>query len=88
MSGLIRLEKLGKPGVYVVTDNFGEDARLSAEDNAMPTIRAVTVPAKDYYMQRITREQVRPVAVGAFDAIITALTRSLKIGRASCRERV
>lgn len=77
MSGLIRLEKLGKPGVYVVTDNFGEDARLSAEDNAMPTIRAVTVPAKDYYMQRITREQVRPVAVGAFDAIITALTRSL-----------
>ncbi|OPY66579.1 MAG: hypothetical protein A4E57_02741 [Syntrophorhabdaceae bacterium PtaU1.Bin034] len=77
MSGLIRLEKLGKPGVYLVTDNFGEDARLSAEDNLMPKIRVVTVPAKDYYMKRISREQVKPVAEGAFDAIIVALTKPL-----------
>jgi hypothetical protein len=77
VAGLIRLEKLGKPGVYVATDNFGEDARLSAEDSLMPTVRTVTVPAKDYYMRRISREQIRPVAAEAIDAIIAALTRPL-----------
>ncbi len=77
MSGLIRLEKLGKPGVYLCTDNFGEDARLSAGDNLMPKIRIVTVPARDYYMKRISRQQVKPVAEGAFDAIIAALTKPL-----------
>ena len=39
VSGLIRLEKLGKPGIFVVTDNFAHDAGSSAEDNGMPTVR-------------------------------------------------
>jgi hypothetical protein len=77
VSGSIRVEKLGKPGVFVVTDNFGHDARSSAEDNGMPTIRIVTVPAQEYYKHRITKEEVRPVGVGAFNEIIGALTRPL-----------
>ena len=43
----------------------------------------VTVPSKDYYRRRITREEIKPVAVGAFDAIIGALTRPLTLDEAN-----
>jgi hypothetical protein len=77
VSGAIRLEKLGKPVVFVVTDNFGHDAKLSAEDNAMPTLRIVTVPAQEYYKRRISKEEVKPIAVETVNALIGALTRPL-----------
>lgn len=77
MSGSIRVEKLGKPGVFIATDNFGHDARSSAEDNGMPTLRIITVPAQEYYKHRISKEEVKPIAVEAISAIIGALTRPL-----------
>jgi hypothetical protein len=73
----MRLEKLGKPGVFVVTDNFGHDAKSSADDNGMPTIRIVTVPAQEYYKHRITKEEVKPIAVETIRFLIEALTRPL-----------
>jgi len=79
----MRLEKLGKPGVFVVTDNFGHDARSAADDTGMPTIRIVTVPAQEYYKHRITREEVKPIAVGAVPFMIEALTRPLTAQEAS-----
>ncbi len=43
----------------------------------MPTVRTITVPANEYYMKRITKEEVKPVAVAAFDGIVGALTTPL-----------
>ncbi len=77
MSGVIRLEKLGKPTVFVATDNFATDAQLSAKDNEMPTVRIATVPAHDYYNKRVSLELVRPVAKAAFDSIVNTATRPL-----------
>jgi hypothetical protein len=73
----MRLEKLGKPGVFVATDNFGHDAKSSADDNGMPTIRIVTVPAQEYYKRRITKEEVKPIAVDTIKFLVEALTRPL-----------
>ena len=75
--GSSRLEKRGKPGVFVVTDKFAPDARSSAEDIGMPGLRVVAVPGDDYYKLRISREEVKPVAVATIGAIIDALTRPL-----------
>lgn len=77
MAGSVRLEKTGKPVVFVVTDNFIHDAKSSAEDNGMPGLRMVTVPAKDYYMRRVNKEEIKPVAVGAVNGLVDALTRPL-----------
>lgn len=71
------MEKLGKPGVLVVTNNFVHDAESSAKDNGMPAIRIVTVPSENYYRARVSVEEMRPIAAGAIDALITALTRPL-----------
>lgn len=77
MSGAIRLEKLGKPGVFVVTDNFAHDAISSAEDNGMAPLRMVSVPAQEFYKRRISKAGVKPVAAGSIDAMIEALTSPL-----------
>jgi hypothetical protein len=77
VSGAIRIEKLGKPGVFVVTDNFGHDAHSAAEDNGMPPLRIITVPADSYYKNRSTKEDVRPVAAETVDALIREVTRPL-----------
>jgi hypothetical protein len=79
VSGSIGLEKLGKPVVFVVTDNFIQDARSSAEDNGMPGLRMVTVPANEYYKRRVTREEVKPIVSNVLTALATALTRPLTI---------
>jgi hypothetical protein len=65
----------GKPGVYITTDNFLHDARNSAEDNGMSTLRIVAVPADKYYRARITAKEVLPVAEAALGQIIGSLTR-------------
>ncbi len=77
MSGFYKLEKLGKPGVYVCTDNFVHDAGSAAEDVGMPRARIVTVHASDYYMLRGTDKDIMPVAKSVIDELIDGLKRPL-----------
>ena len=65
MSGSVRIEKTGKPVIYVVTDNFILDAKSAAEDTGMPRLRMITVPADEYYKRRYSEEDVKPVALAA-----------------------
>jgi hypothetical protein len=76
------VEKLGKPGVAVVTDTFLADALSSAQDNEMPNLRFVAVPARNYYTARSQEPEMKAVAAKAFDAIVTALTKPLTEGEA------
>ncbi len=77
MSGYSRIEKLGKPGVYVCTDNFAPDAISAAEDVGMPRARIVTVASSDYYRLRESAERLKPVAEALVDHLIDALKRPL-----------
>jgi hypothetical protein len=77
VSGYARIEKLGKPGVYVCTDNFVHDAKSAAEDVGMPRSRIVTVAAADYYRLRATAGAVKPVAQAVIDALVDGLKRPL-----------
>ncbi len=77
MSGYVKIEKLGKPGVNVCTDNFAPDAISAAEDVGMPHARIVSVAAADYYRLRGSAEGVRPVANALIGSLIDALTRPL-----------
>lgn len=83
MSGYNRIEKLGKPGVYVCTDNFLHDAKSAAEDVGMPRARIVTVPAADYYRLRGSDETVVPVARAVVDELVDGLRRPLSREEAS-----
>jgi hypothetical protein len=74
---VVALEKLGKPGVFVVGENAIHTSKMSAEDAGMPTIRIVSLPSIDYYPNRLTVENIRPVAKASIDPIIDALTRPL-----------
>jgi hypothetical protein len=74
---VVALERLGKPGVYVVGDNAIHTSKMSAEDAGLPTIRIVSLPSIDYYPNRSTVESIKPVAEASIDAIIDALTRLL-----------
>jgi hypothetical protein len=74
---VVALEKLGKPGVFVVGDNATHTARMSAKDAGMPSLRIVSLPSIDYYPNRLTVEKIRPVAKASIDIIIDALTRPL-----------
>lgn len=74
---VVALERLGKPGVFVVGDNAIHTARMSAENQGLPALRIVTVPSIDYYPNRLTVESIRPAAQASIDPIINALTRPL-----------
>jgi hypothetical protein len=74
---VVALERLGKPGVFVVGDNAIHTARMSAEDAGLPTLRIVSLPSIDYYPNRLSVERIRPVAEASIDLIIGALTRPL-----------
>jgi hypothetical protein len=74
---VVALEKLGKPGVFVVGDNSIHTAKMSAEHAGMPAVRIVSLPSIDYYPNRLSVERIRPVAEAAIDLIIDALTRPL-----------
>jgi len=63
--------------LYLTTDQFAKDARSAAEDNLMPTMRIVELPARRYYTDRGSLERIRPVARAVFDQIIAALTQPL-----------
>lgn len=88
VAGSIRFEKLGKPVVYLVADNFMEDAASSAEDNGMPGLRMVGLPAHAYYKNRISRELVAPLAQDALADIIAGLTRPMSSGEIQPRSGV
>jgi hypothetical protein len=77
---VVELERLGKPGVFVVGDNAAHTARMSAEDAGMPALRIESLPSLDYYPNRLTVEAIRPVAQASIDSIIDALTRPLTPG--------
>ncbi|MFC1838746.1 hypothetical protein ACFL1N_04135 [Thermodesulfobacteriota bacterium] len=83
MSGFYRVEKLGKPGVYVCTDNFVHDAESAAEDVGMPRARIVIVKAAEYYRLRGTDEEIIPVAEVVIDELIDGLKRPLTEKEAS-----
>jgi len=68
------MEKLGVPGVLLVSSQFTADAKSAAADWAMPGIRIVTIPSDKWYRFRGTVEEVRPLAEAAVDPIIKALT--------------
>ncbi|MEJ2245876.1 MAG: hypothetical protein P8Y80_07350 [Acidobacteriota bacterium] len=68
------MEKLGVPTVYLTTSQFLEDARFSAEDNGVPKLRIIGLPADKYYSERITKERAKPVAEAALDTMIEMLT--------------
>ncbi len=74
---VIALEKLGKPGLFVVGDNAIHTARMSARDSGMPALRIVSLPSIDYYPNRATAAGLRPVVEAHFDQIIEALTSPL-----------
>jgi len=74
---VIALERLGKPGVFVIGDNAIHTSKMSAEDAGMPAVRIVSLPSIDYYPNRSTVESIRPVAEASIDSIIDALTRPL-----------
>ena len=77
------MEKLGKPGVYVCTDNFIHDAKSAAEDVGMPRARIVTVKASDYYRLRGTDEEIKPIAAAIINTLIDGLKRPLTPEEAS-----
>jgi len=74
---VVALERLGKPGIFVVGENAIHTARMSAEDAGMPRLRIVSLPSIDYYPNRLSVERIRPVAEASIDRIIDALTRPL-----------
>ncbi|MBN2240557.1 MAG: hypothetical protein JW712_12355 [Dehalococcoidales bacterium] len=74
---VIALERLGKPGVFVIGDNAIHTSKMSAEDAGLPAVRIVSLPSIDYYPNRSTVDSIRPVAEASIDAIIDALTRPL-----------
>ena len=74
---------MGKPGVYVCTDNFIHDAKSAAEDVGMPRARIVTVKASDYYRLRGTDEEIKPIAAAIINTLIDGLKRPLTPEEAS-----
>lgn len=77
MAGAVTLERLGKPGVFIAYDSFLEDARRAAEDNGMPALRIVTVPASVWYSARGSVEKLKGPVSEVLDKIIQALTEPL-----------
>jgi len=73
----ISLEKEGKPGVGLITDNCIHTAKISAEVNGMPNLRIVNIPSLEYFPNRLTLERIRPIAQKHIDKIIDALIRPL-----------
>ena len=77
MAGTIKLEKLGKPGVFINCTTFDDDAKSASADNAMPALRRVKISSEDFYKLRGKVETVRPLVEAVFDNIINALIKPL-----------
>ena len=74
MSGTIRIEKLGKPGVFLAAEGFDHDAKRATVDNGMTPLRIVVVPG---YVWGQPTNQKPPLADASINKIIDALTRPL-----------
>ena len=74
---VIAMEKRGKPGAFVLADVALWNARISAKEHGMPAMRIVCIPSIDYFPNRATVEEVKPVAESAIDRIVEALTKPL-----------
>ena len=77
MAGTIKLEKLGKPGVFIPCDTFADAAKSASEDNAMPAVRCRTISSAEFYRLRGSVKEVRPMVEAVFNDLIDALTSPL-----------
>ena len=77
MAGTVKLEKMGKPGVFINCNTFDDDAKSASMDNGMPGVRRVKISSADFYKLRGKVETIRPLVEGVFDEIINALTKPL-----------
>jgi hypothetical protein len=83
----MQMEKLGVPGVLIVSSKFLADAKSAAADFAMPGIRMVTIPSEKWYRYRGTLKEVTPLAEEAFGPIIEALTTPLTAEEATPQQK-
>jgi hypothetical protein len=74
VAGTVKLEKMGKPGVFINCTTFDDDAKSASMDNGMPGLRRVRISSADFYKLRGKVETVRPLVEAVFDDIIDALT--------------
>lgn len=83
MAGTVKLEKLGKPGIFINCDTFDDDANSASADNGMPGLRRVKISSAEFYKLRGEVETVRPLVESVFDDLVDALTIPLKPDEAS-----
>jgi hypothetical protein len=81
------VEKNGKPGLFFATEKFMKDARSAAADWAMPGLRILAVPSREWYTYRRTVEEIRPVVATLLAAIVDGLTRPLTEEEAKPKQR-
>jgi hypothetical protein len=77
VSGAIRLETLGIPGVLAIARGFEDDANTAADVNGMPILRLVVIPG--YVWGRQPREAKKPLAEAHFEELVEALVQPLSI---------
>ncbi len=61
----------------MTTSNFLKGALLSAEDNSVPKLRIIALPAETYYTDGRNKERAIQVVAKHFDEIVNALVRPL-----------
>jgi hypothetical protein len=77
VAGTVKLEKMGKPGVFINCTTFDDDAKSASADNGMPGVRRVKISSADFYKLRGKVDTIRPLVEEVFDDIIDALTSPL-----------
>jgi len=77
VAGTVKLEKMGKPGVFINCTTFDDDAKSASMDNGMPGVRRVKISSADFYKLRGKVETIRPLVADVFEDIIEALIKPL-----------
>jgi hypothetical protein len=77
VAGTVKLEKMGKPGVFINCTTFDDDAKSASADNGMPALRRVKISSGDFYKLRGKVETIRPLVESVFDELIDTLTKPL-----------
>jgi hypothetical protein len=83
VAGTVKLERMGKPGVFINCTTFDDDAKSASSDNAMPALRRVKISSGDFYKLRGKVETIRPLVESVFDEIIDALIKPLTAAESS-----
>jgi hypothetical protein len=73
----VKLEKMGKPGVFINCDTFEGDAKSASQDNAMPAVRRVRISSAEFYKVRGSAATIKPLVEKVLPEIIDTLTRPL-----------